>query len=102
MKGIGRYTYYWHQKSFDPINHHGHYAIHFRSPDGVLHKDAFTYDWRVWTIPEVKELMLEAGFKRVAVYWESSDKNGDGTGEYLRTESGDNAYSWIALVVGIK
>ena len=99
---IGRYTYYWDQKSFDPVNRYGNYAIHFKSPDGTLHKDCFTYDWRVWTIPEVKELMLEAGFSRVAVYWEGMGKNGEGSGEYLRTESGDNAFSWIAFVVGIK
>ena len=102
VPGLGRYTYYWDQKSFDPINNHGHYAIHFRTSDGVTHKDCFTYDWRVWTIPELKDLMKEAGFSEVAVFWEGTNSKGEGSGEYLRTEQGDNAYSWIAFVVGMR
>ncbi len=102
VKGLGRYTYFWDQKSFDPINHHGNYAIHFRDADGVLHKNVFTYDWRVWSIPELKELMLECGFKKTVAYWEGTNRQGEGSGEYLRMEEGDNAFSWIAFVVGIK
>jgi SAM-dependent methyltransferase len=102
VKGIGRYTYYWDQKSFDPINHHGLYSIHFKTPDGVMHRDCFVYDWRIWTIPELKDLMLECGFKNVAVYWESCDEDGNGTDEYVHMEQGDNAHAWIAFVVGIK
>lgn len=98
----GKYTYYWDQQTFDPIQHHGHYAIHFKTPEGVMHKNCFIYDWRVWSIPELRELMLECGFRDVKVYWESCDEKGDGTGEYVMTQVGDNAYSWIAFVVGIK
>ncbi len=97
----GRYTYYWDQQSFDPITNHGMYAIHFKTPKGVMHKNAFVYDWRVWSITELRELMMESGFKDTVVYWEASDKNGDGTGEYVLTKNGDNAHSWIAFVVGI-
>lgn len=98
----GKYTYYWDQQTFDPITNHGLYAIHFKTPQGVMHKNCFVYDWRVWSITELRELMLECGFKDVAVYWETSDKNGDGTGEFALTKNGDNAFSWIAFVVGIK
>jgi len=94
-----RYT--WHQKQYDPIQNRGQYAIHFRLPDGKELKDAFTYDWRMWTIPELKEMMIEAGFSKVVVYWEQSHK-GEGTGEYMQAEVGENDYSWIAYVVGIK
>ncbi len=102
LKGFGKYTYYWDQKSFDPITHYGTYAIHFRDPRGKFHKDVFTYDWRVWSLPELKQMMLDAGFKDTAVYWEGTGKDGEGTGEYLKTESGDNSFSWIAFMVGIK
>ena len=102
LKGVGKYTYYWDQKSYDPVQAHGLYAIHFREPNGNFRKDCFTYDWRVWTIPELKELMIECGFREAAIYWETSDRHGKGTGEYMRTAKGDNAYSWIAFVVGIR
>lgn len=102
VKGIGKYTYFWDQKSFDPITHYGAYAIHFRDSKGKFHRDVFTYDWRVWSIPELKEILAEAGFRDSAVFWEGTDKDGEGTGEYLRAETGDNAFSWIAFMVGIK
>lgn len=99
---IGKYTYYWDQVSYDPVKHHGLYAIHFKDSKGEFHKNVFTYDWRVWTIPEVREIMIEAGFKDTAVYWEPVGRHKEGTGSFVRMESGDNAYAWIAFVVGIR
>jgi len=96
-----KFTYVWDQKSFDPITHDAKYAIHFKLPGGKMMRNAFTYDWRLWTIPEVKDLLAEAGFKKSHVYWETSHKR-SGTGEYARCEKGDNAYAWIAYVVGCK
>jgi hypothetical protein len=102
MPALGKFTYYWDQKSFDPITHFGTYAIHFKDRRGVMHKDVFTYDWRVWSIPELREVMLEAGFKDTKVFWEDPGPDGSGTGEYVAMEKGDNAFAWIAFVVGIK
>ncbi len=96
-KGKRVATYIWDQKSFDPITHDAQYAIHFRLADGRVMRDAFTYDWRLWTIPEVRELLAEAGFAESFVYWET-EHNGEGTGEYVRMENGDNAFAWIAYV----
>jgi SAM-dependent methyltransferase len=99
---LGKFTYYWHQKDFDPITHHGDYAIHFKTQNGVMHKDCFTYDWRVWTIPELKDALKDAGFKDAHVYWEQGDERGEGTGEFLRSTQGENDFAWIAFVVGTK
>jgi hypothetical protein len=95
-----RFTYVWDQLSFDPITHDVRYAIHFHL-NGRKMQSAFEYDWRLWSIPEVRDLLTEAGFADTAVYWETEDEEGHGTGEYERRESGDNAVSWIAQVVGI-
>jgi hypothetical protein len=46
--------------------------------------------------------MRDAGFRESRIYWEDPGADGQGNGEYVRSESGDNAYSWIAFVVGIK
>lgn len=97
----GKFQYTWHQKSFDPITHDASYAIHFQLPDGTKMMNAFTYDWRLWTIPEVREAMLEAGFSDVAVFWET-EHEGEGTGEYVRMEHGDNAYAWVAYIAGLR
>jgi len=101
-KGKGaRFVYLWEQKDFDPIANRGQYAIHFLLPNGNKIRDAFTYDWRLWSIPEVRDALREVGFSDSVVYWETSFK-GEGTGEFLPTDAGDNAYSWIAYVVGLK
>jgi hypothetical protein len=96
-----KFMYVWDQQSFDPITHDAKYAIHFNFPDGTRMTDAFTYDWRLWTIPEVREALVEAGFSSTAVYWETTHR-GEGTGEYTLSERGDNAFAWIAHVVGVK
>jgi hypothetical protein len=94
-----RFTYVWDQLSFDPITHDVRYAIHFHV-GGRKIESAFEYDWRLWTIPEVRDALIEAGFKGTAVFWETEDENGEGTGEYELRQNGDNAVSWIAQVVG--
>ena len=94
-------VYQWDQKSFDPIHNHGIYSIHFQLPNGQKVKDVFEYDWRLWSIPEVRDAMMEAGFKKTVVYWET-EHMGEGTGEFLPLEKGDNAFAWIAYAVGLK
>ncbi|OFZ79359.1 MAG: hypothetical protein A2603_07665 [Bdellovibrionales bacterium RIFOXYD1_FULL_55_31] len=94
------FTYVWDQRSFDPITRQGHFSIHFRFGNARVIDDAFTYHWRLWTIPELRDALIEAGFKGTCVYWETAHE-GEGTGEFIRTDQGDNAYSWIAYVVGI-
>ncbi|MEX2216332.1 MAG: class I SAM-dependent methyltransferase [Phycisphaeraceae bacterium] len=98
----GSFKYVWEQASFDPITHDGVYHIHFRFKDGSQIKKAFTYHWRLWTIPEIRELMLEAGFKRADVYWEGVDKHGEGDGIYKKQEKAPSEAVFIAYIVGVK
>ena len=100
-RGKPPYVYTWDQQSFDPVTHSARYAIHFRVKGQKAINNAFTYDWRIWSIPEVKECLLEAGFARSLVYWETEHR-GRPTGEYAATEAGDNAYSWCSYLVGVK
>ena len=96
-----KFTYIWHQKSFDPITHDAQYSIHFKLNSGKTLKDQFTYDWRLWSIPELKDALTDAGFDDVIIYWET-EHEGEGTDEYVPTEKGDNSYAWVAYVLGIK
>jgi hypothetical protein len=101
VNGKKKYTYVWDQKNYDPITNEGLYSIHFKVPGRKTLKDAFVYDWRLWTIPEVCDAMKDAGYKETRVYWET-EHDGKGTGEYVHMEKGDNSYSWIAYIVGIR
>ncbi len=96
------FTYHWEQKSFDPITHQASFAIHFSFRDGTKWKDAFTYDWRIWTIPEVREILREAGFSRTDVYWEGVDEDGEGDGVFRRREHGTADEAWICYVVAVR
>ena len=96
------FTYVWDQAHFEPVTHHMTCHIHFRFPDGSKLKKAFTYDWRLWTLPEIRELLLEAGFSSARVYWEGEDEDGEGNGEFAEHPTGEPDPAWIAYIVAEK
>ncbi len=79
-KPIGTFTYLWEQVSFNPITHDAVFRIGFRFRDGSSIPTAFRYEWRFWSIPEVREMLLEAGFDDTAVYWSVEDEDKNDTG----------------------
>ena len=99
----GKITYVWEQERFDPISHDCLFHIHFRFKDGSEIEHAFSYAWRMWTIPEVRELLDEAGFVESHVYWEGTDREtGEGNGVSRRRKSAPADPCWVAYVVGVK
>jgi hypothetical protein len=97
------FTYVWDQHWFSPVTHEAKLYIHFRFKDGSEMKRAFSYDWRVWSIPELRDILIEAGFARVDVYWEGTAEDGEsGNGVYRKTRHGTNDPAWVTYVVGIK
>ena len=96
------FSYIWHQAKFHPITNFIRCHIHFHFKDGSKLKKAFTYEWRLWSAPEIKELLLEAGFKTATVYWEGEDEEGDGNGEFTPDEKGVADLAWIAYIVAEK
>lgn len=96
------FLYVWEQASFDPISHHFLAHIHFRFHDGTEMKRAFTYDWRLYTIPELRESLLAAGFVQVDVYCEGDDGEGHGDGVFKRTERTHDDPGWNVYLVAKK
>lgn len=60
------FTYVWEQAEFDIIQRKTRISLHYN-----LHKqkrkirNAFSYSWRLWSLPEVKDCLEEAGFRSV-------------------------------------
>lgn len=99
---IPGFVYRWEHVAFNVIDHHIRCAIHFRFADGTEKRRAFTYDWRLWTLPEVQEVMQEAGFRSTRVYVEAWDHEKDEPAEWYRHQKWfDNQEGWLAFVVGL-
>ena len=96
------FTYIWHQAEFHPVTNYIRCHIHFRLKDGSKLKKAFTYEWRLWSAPEIRALLLEAGFRKATVYWEGEDEDGEGNGEFAPEEKGEADLAWIAYIVAEK
>lgn len=96
------FIYYWDQENYDPVSGNAMFHIHFK-PNGMKKQEkCFSYDWRLWSIPEIREMMRETGFKKTYVYWEGTNSKGGGNGIFKRSEKGEECEAWIAYVVGEK
>lgn len=97
-KRMRGFSYVWDQRPYDAISGHARRYIHFRFRDGSELKRAFAYDWRIWTLPELRDALLETGFDRIEVYWEGSDARGHGNGVFRKVRAAENEQAWIAYV----
>ncbi|MED6207693.1 hypothetical protein PIB30_038082 [Stylosanthes scabra] len=106
------FTYVWEQAEFDIIQRKTRISLHFLLKKQQMKlRHAFSYSWRLWTLPEVKDCLEEAGFRSVH-FWirEMPDAT-----EIVRTEgysaAKDVKYeevtnfqqqdSWNAYIVGV-
>jgi hypothetical protein len=102
-RDLDGFTYVWDQAVYNPITGQVINHIHYRFPDGSEIKKAFTYDWRLWTIPELRDILLDAGFKDVVVYWEGTNKRtNEGNGVWKISDRGEACEGWIAYLVAEK
>ncbi len=93
------FDYIWDQASYNPIDGGMQCYIHFAFPDGSRLDRAFSYYWRMWTLPELQELLEEAGFVNVTVYWEGTDEEtGQGDGIYTPATIGDADPAWVCYL----
>lgn len=102
VKGKKGFTYQWQQAYFNPANADCSFYIHFKFGDGSKMKKAFEYHWRFWTIPEVREMLQEAGFSDSVIYAEQEDDDGEDTGDWGPVETFPNNESWLCYIVGLK
>lgn len=97
-----QYSYFWDQDELDPITNHCKFHIHFKRKGEAKRKNVFTYDWRLWSLPEIIDLLCEVGFKNPTVYWEGTDDEGGGNGVFTPVEHGEECESWICYIVSQK
>lgn len=98
----GGFTYIWEQERYDPVSNGLICHIHFGFPDGSRLDKAFTYDWRLWTLPEIRELLEEAGFSRVTFYWQGWDEDEEPDGIFKPVTEGVADAGWICYITAEK
>ena len=98
------FTYIWEQEKFDPITNELRCSIHFEFEDGSRLDKAFSYEWRLWTLPEIKQLLHEAGFSKITFYWQGFDEDGEEDGDFKPVKAGevDADAGWICYLTAEK
>lgn len=97
------FTYIWEQESYNPITGEMTCHIHFHFPDKSRLRKAFSYEWRLWTLPELQEILHEAGFANITVHWEGTDEDtGQGNGIYTPSRQGDADPGWVCFITAEK
>jgi cyclopropane fatty-acyl-phospholipid synthase-like methyltransferase len=95
------HVYVWDQDRYNPVTGDITCYIHFRFKDGSRMRKAFTYEWRLWTLPELLEMLHETGFEPT-VYMEGADEKGEGNGEFSPVTEADADAGWLAYIVAEK
>jgi SAM-dependent methyltransferase len=107
-RGPARFVrYQWEQRHADPTTGRVVNAMHFTLPPTASRprerlQDAFVYDWRLWSVPELRDAMAEAGYAATEVFARTADAT-DADGNLYASpvqdarELGD---SFAAYVVG--
>ena len=106
IEGGVRIRYVWEQREADPFTGRVVCAMHFRLERGgeifQSIEDAFVYRWRLWSVPELRDAMAEAGFAWTEVCSELYGDPGVGLGiaGEERKSSLDEREGFIVCVVG--
>ncbi len=92
---FSRFDYLWEQRAFDPLTGRIDCRIHFRFRNGSVLRDAFAYDWRMWSLPELRELLAEAGFDDLGIYFESEEG-------FIADFDAVGFDAWVAYLVALR
>ena len=97
------FTYIWDQAEYDPMSGYMRTHIHFVFDDGSEMRKAFTYEWRLWNMPELREILEEAGFKKITVYAQGwDDEKDEETDEFYAVDKLDADAGWVAYITAEK
>ncbi len=102
MELRGGVRYIWEQREANPLTGRVVNAMHFVMEDGRELRDAFVYDWRLWSPAELGDAMREVGFGKAAFH----DRLGDAMDEAgeLRVRAIESAdeleENFVVYVVG--
>ena len=103
-RALAPFDYLWETRAFDAVRGRIDCRIHFEWTDNDGHlqrtEDAFRYDWRLWSPPELIEALAEAGFRKPELWRHTARDTRNGLRVFLGpVRSLRNAPLWTAYVV---
>jgi len=94
---FGRFEMSWRQSAFDEFTASSRFTLKARPRNEKRWTTLGVYDWRLWSIPEIKDALAECGFTRVSVYWQKDN------GHFARREKSEaNCLKWLAYIVAAR
>ena len=96
------FDYEWEQLPYEPATGQVDCRLHFArtGADGFAMRDAFSYRYRLWSLPELVEIAREAGFRDVQVWQHRHDPTaGVFLGPVDRVEPAER---WVAYLVAVR
>ncbi|KAK2643618.1 hypothetical protein Ddye_025381 [Dipteronia dyeriana] len=106
------FTYVWEQDEFDIIQRKTRISLHFHlQKQQKKLRHAFSYSWRLWSLPEIRDCLEEAGFQSVH-FWirempdtkENRSTEGFGVAQdvkYEEVETFQQQDAWNAYIVAV-
>lgn len=97
------WDYFWDCMEFNPMNNHCKFGIHIKRKGEAKRKEVFAYEWRLWSMAELKDILLEAGFSKTIGYWEEDDEDDEsGNGVFYPSEDEENCDAWVTYIGALK
>lgn len=95
----GTFGLIWDQAAFNPIDNRALCHIHFEFKNGKTWKRVFTYDWRMYSPPEICDALAAAGFHNIEVYWDFDDSEESCDFRPASNRKIENCPGWIFYVI---
>ena len=93
-----KFNFWWEVESFDSISHRIKTHIDFQVDGQKIRKRVFSYDWRLWTLPEIVDVLRDAGFKKIEFWAEGLDASGHGNGRFRKIKTEKNCATWVTYI----
>jgi SAM-dependent methyltransferase len=94
----GTFGFVWEHEDFNPIDNRARCHIHFEFNKGKRWKRAFSYDFRLYSLAEIRDALTVAGFTNIQVIWDFEEDE-DADCDYRPASRVENSPGWIAYVV---
>lgn len=96
------FKFAWEHESYNAVTGELMAHINFKHRTKPWMRKVFTYDWRIWTLPEMREVLEDAGFSSSEVFSHGWDEHGESDGNYRRRTKIINEEGWLGYIGAYK